>query len=78
MALTDIITLAGVAGIIGILLNLQWRLHRDISSLRRDVNRDITSLRKDMNKENGELRERMAKIEGLFQGFLGRESAQSQ
>ncbi len=88
MALTDIITLAGVAGIIGILLNLQWRLHRDISSLRRDVNRDfsslrkhvnrdITSLRKDMNKENGELRERMAKIEGLFQGFVGRESAQS-
>ena len=66
MVLTEIITLAGVAGTIGILLNMQYRLHRDISSLR-----------KDMNKETGRLRERMAKIEGLFDGFVKRESAQA-
>ncbi len=64
MVLTEIITLAGVAGTIGILLNLQYRLHRDIDSLRRD-----------MNKETSGLRERMAKIEGLFEGFVNRESA---
>ena len=72
---TEIITLAGVAGTIGILLNLQWRLHRDISFLRQDMNRDISSLRKDMNKEKGKLRERMAKIEGLFQVFVKGETA---
>ena len=64
MVLTEIITLAGVAGTIGILLNLQHRVHRDISSLRQE-----------MNKETGSLRERMAKIEGLFEGFVNRESA---
>jgi len=64
MVLTEIITLAGVAGTIGILLNLQYRLHRDIDSLRQD-----------MNKETSGLRERMAKIEGLFEGFVNRESA---
>ncbi len=64
MVLTEIVTLAGVVGIIGILLNLQYRLHRDIASLRTD-----------MNKETGDLRERMAKIEGLFEGFVKRESA---
>lgn len=64
VVVTEIITLAGVVGIIGILLNLQYRLHRDISSLRSD-----------MNKETGNLRERMAGIEGLFEGFVKRESA---
>jgi len=64
MVLTEIITLAGVAGTIGILLNLQYRLHRDIDSLRQD-----------MNKETSGLRQRMAKIEGLFEGFVNRESA---
>ena len=64
VVVTEIITLAGVVGIIGILLNLQYRLHRDISSLRSD-----------MNKETGNLRERMARIEGLFEGFVKRESA---
>ena len=63
---TEIITLAGVAGTIGILLNLQYRLHRDISSLRSDV-----------NKETGDLRERMARIEGLFEGFVKRESGRA-
>lgn len=74
--LTDIITLAGVAGTIGILLNLQYRLQRDISSLRQDINRDISALKKDMNKETGKLRERMVKIEDLFEGFVKRESPQ--
>ena len=86
MEMTDIITLAGVAGIIGILLNLQYRLHRDLSSLRQDMNRDLSSLRQDMNrdlsslrqhmnKETGGLRERLARIEGLFEGFVKREIA---
>jgi len=75
MVLTEIITLAGVAGTIGILLNLQSRLHRDINSLRQEMNRDISSLRKDMNKETSGLRERMARLEGLFEGFVNRESA---
>lgn len=62
MEMTDIITLAGVVGIIGILLNLQYRLHGDISSLRQD-----------MNKETGGLRERLARIESLFEGFVKRD-----
>ena len=75
MEMTDIITLAGVVGIIGILLNLQYRLHRDLSSLGQDMNRDLSSLRQDMNKETGGLRERLARIEGLFEGFVKRETA---
>ena len=67
VVLTEIITLAGVAGTIGILLNLQYRLHRDIDSLRQD-----------MNKETSALRERMAKIEGLFEGFVNRKKVRAE
>ncbi len=52
---------------------LAWReLSREITDLRERMSREITDLRERMSREITDLRERMAKLEGLFEGFVGR------
>lgn len=65
------------------LLGFMWTLHRDVSNLRKEVGKDISEVRKDM----AGLRERIvrvescmeamdsriARVEGLLEGFVGRQ-----
>ncbi|MYA89539.1 MAG: hypothetical protein F4X97_14005 [Boseongicola sp. SB0662_bin_57] len=60
--LSDWITMGGVVAIFAFL----WNAHRD-------MRRDMADLRKDISGEMADLRERMARLEGLFQGFVGRQ-----
>ena len=50
-----------------------WTLHRDMGNLRKEVSRDITGLRKEFGSDIADLRERMARVEGLLEGFVGRQ-----
>ena len=61
----------GIVAIGVALLAFMWNLHRDMAGIHRDIagiHRDITGT----HREIADLRERMARIEGLFEGFVGR------
>ena len=61
---------AGVLQIVAVvaILGFMWTLHRDVSSLRKEVGKDISEVRKDM----AGLRERLVRVESLLEGFIGR------
>ena len=64
-------------GILGVsLLSLGWKVSSDI---RHELKQEIHLVRADVADLRGDvadLRERMARLEGLFQGFTGRELAE--
>ena len=43
----------------------------------RDLSREIGDLRERTARDMGDLRERMARIEGLFEGFTGRQPTET-
>ena len=58
-------------------------LHRDVSSLRKEVDGNVENLRKEVAEDVGglsrdmaDLRERMARVEGLLEGFVARPKEQ--
>ena len=55
-------------------------LRAEMKDMREDTRKQFESMRaemKDMRGEMAKLRERMARIEGMFEGFLRRESRQA-
>ena len=69
------------------IIGFMWNLHRDMSKLRSDLTRDMSKLRSDhtrdmsnlrseITRQIADLRERMARLEGLFEGFTGRNKQQ--
>ena len=55
-------------------------VHAEIKELREDTNQQFEAVRGEIGSLRGEmakLRERMARIEGMFEGFLRRESRQA-
>ena len=60
--------------------NLRGEMKAEIKELREDTNQQFEAVRGEIGSLRGEmakLRERMARIEGMFEGFLRRESRQA-
>ncbi len=62
-------------GILGVsLVSLGWKVAGDLRQEIHYVRQDVADVRRDV----AGLRERMARLEGLFEGFTRRESAEQQ
>lgn len=69
---------AGVLQIVAVvaILGFLWTLHRDVSTFRKEVSKDIADLRERMATVESRMEamdKRTARVEGLLEGFVGRQ-----